>query len=619
MSQPTNLENSGLGQTRSLIQTDQEPAIITVQKAIPDLKFEVVPINSPVGESACNGRVENTIRRVQESMRAIRHHVEKGVGQSIPETSPIMAWMARWVAELFSKYAPGDDGRILYERIWRESCQVPLIPSGQNAMYLPMKTATSSKGEPATRCGIWLGIIERTEEIIIGTTEGVVKCRTISRLANGNQWDKDLLLNMKGLPWEPIPGKQNMHIPVELHDDGEDPERDRGVESKPIEAQDDENPVEVRGSADKLHIFRKAVTKYDMTIGCLGCNDLARRGPHGGKLIYNHPGVCRNRFVEMMESDPEYRRLLEKHGYSMSLDNLEGTTRERMQEVKHQLQRATTEIERKMAQSQRSVKLEQLDRTMRIMLLEQMEVAEVYSRPRIAKMAQEMGLRAGRSLDLTTCDEAGRPWYFNCIKMSNVAVRLLLNDKPRLLIGSPMCAASSTMNNLNYARMIAEEKQERIECGRKFFEFCCNIYELQLREGRYVLHQHPAAARSWSEECINKMLRRQGVVGVVGDQCQCGLKSHDGQREGLARKRVGFMTNSPCIAKRLTSKCPNNCDNQFHKHVVLINGRAKAAETYPPGLCKAVCKGLVEQLEADRLGQHHLYKPVSAHARVVVN
>ena len=75
-------------------------------------------------------------------------------------------------------------------------------------MYLPMKSASSSKGEPARRAGVWLGIIEKIKEATIGTKDGVVKCRTISRPSNGNQWDKDMLLNMKGWPWEFVPGKR---------------------------------------------------------------------------------------------------------------------------------------------------------------------------------------------------------------------------------------------------------------------------------------------------------------------------------------------------------------------------------------------------------------------------
>ena len=66
------LENNGMGKACILLKIDQEPAIVCVQKAIQDLKSDIVPINSPVGESASNGRVENTIRRVQEKIRVLR-------------------------------------------------------------------------------------------------------------------------------------------------------------------------------------------------------------------------------------------------------------------------------------------------------------------------------------------------------------------------------------------------------------------------------------------------------------------------------------------------------------------------------------------------------------------
>ena len=51
------LENNGLGKACVLLKADQEPAIVYVQKAIQDLKPEIVPINSPVGESASMGCV----------------------------------------------------------------------------------------------------------------------------------------------------------------------------------------------------------------------------------------------------------------------------------------------------------------------------------------------------------------------------------------------------------------------------------------------------------------------------------------------------------------------------------------------------------------------------------
>ena len=126
------LDNAGFQDMRIITKTDQEPAIVEVQTAMQETRPNmIIPINSPVGESESNGRAENSIRRVQEKIRTIRHHVEQHAGVKIPEQSPIMAWMVRWAAELISKYSRGDDGKSPYERIRGEPSNVPLVPFGE--------------------------------------------------------------------------------------------------------------------------------------------------------------------------------------------------------------------------------------------------------------------------------------------------------------------------------------------------------------------------------------------------------------------------------------------------------------------------------------------------------
>ena len=164
------LDNNGMRHEKIQMKPDQEPSIVAVQRAIQELRPNVIPTNSPVGESECNGRVENAIRRIQGKIRVLRHQVEQGIKTKIPDDAPIMAWLVRWAAELISKYSPGDDGRIPFERIRHEACMVPPVPFGETIMYLPLQTASGSKGEPIKRQGVWLGTIERTEEAIIGTT-----------------------------------------------------------------------------------------------------------------------------------------------------------------------------------------------------------------------------------------------------------------------------------------------------------------------------------------------------------------------------------------------------------------------------------------------------------------
>ena len=47
---------------------------------------------------------------------------------------------------------------------------VPLAMFGETVLYLPFKTARSPKGDSAEHVGVWVGIIERTEETLIGTS-----------------------------------------------------------------------------------------------------------------------------------------------------------------------------------------------------------------------------------------------------------------------------------------------------------------------------------------------------------------------------------------------------------------------------------------------------------------
>ena len=74
-------------------------------------------------------------------------------------------------------------------------------------------------------------------------------------------------------------------------------------------------------------------------------------------------------------------------------------------------------------------------------------VSEVYSPPRITKAAKllpEYGVVPGLAFDLTVNDEDGRPWDFNIPAQRRRAREMLEQQRPLLLVGSPMCTAFST-------------------------------------------------------------------------------------------------------------------------------------------------------------------------------
>ena len=180
-------------------------------------------------------------------------------------------------------------------------------------MY-PFKTVRGNKGDVAKREGVWLGTIERIEDAIIGTPNGVTKCRTVTRLLENQRWNADNVSKMRGVPLEPIFGRGNSLIPVDVEDHGETIESEER-ESIPYE-EDGENARHeptFRGGFDKLHISRKAVNKYGTTDGCPACEAIKRRGHLPGRLGHNHSQVCRERLMEAMREDPYYNQLVRRH------------------------------------------------------------------------------------------------------------------------------------------------------------------------------------------------------------------------------------------------------------------------------------------------------------------
>ena len=111
-----------------------------------------------------------------------------------------------------------------------------------------------------------------------------------------------------------------------------------------------------------------------------------------------------------------------------------------------------------------------------------------------------------------------------------------------------MCAAFSHMNNINFSRVSEEDARNVIEYGTRRFDLCMRLYRIQVRNGLYFLHEHPAGARSWENEDVRKVLKLTGVATVTGDMCQFGMEQETDEGLMAVRKRTQFMTHAPEVA-----------------------------------------------------------------------
>ena len=137
-------------------------------------------------------------------------------------------------------------------------------------------------------------------------------------------------------------------------------------------------------------------------------------------------------------------------------------------------------------------------------------------------------------------------------------------------------------------------------------QFVAELYAKQIQGGCYFLHEHPDGASSWELPCITELFKMPNVQRVVGDQCMFGAQIQSGADRGEPiKKPTGFLTNSDAIARTLSVRCTGTggmCSRASGgKHIACSGRHAREAAKYPRGLCKAILRGVRDQLRDDNL------------------
>ena len=114
-------------------------------------------------------------------------------------------------------------------------------------------------------------------------------------------------------------------------------------------------------------------------------------------------------------------------------------------------------------------------------------------------------------------------------------------------IASPMCNAFSSLQNLNYRGMKAQDLLDKTRAAMEHLRFALELCENHAGAGRLFLFEHPIQAKSWNFGFVKRMFKYKRVCTVDFDFCQLGMQS-----EGYpVKKRTRIMTNSQKIANRL--------------------------------------------------------------------
>ena len=225
------------------------------------------------------------------------------------------------------------------------------------------------------------------------------------------------------------------------------------------------------------------------------------------------------------------------------------------------------------------------------------DVAEVYSPPRIAEVARSMGLRPGWSLDLTEIDpDDNEPWDLSRKAKQDKAKAKVNEDKPLLLVLCPMCGPFSTTQNLNYINMEEREIKDKLEQALEHVRFSVELCKMQRTAGRLFVFEHPAGASSWESKLLKELHAQEGVMKVNFDFCMAGMmtgdRPGDGKRLYPVKKRTSLLTNSHAI---FTIFREVQCHGE-HKHREILS-RTSECQKYPEKFSKLICEGVRRELD----------------------
>ena len=134
-----------------------------------------------MGDSRANGEVERAIKTVQGQVRALKSALDEHYKTGYHENHVLLPWLIAYASSLINKFTIGDDGKTAHERARGRKFSKALPELGEcvfYAKYLPKKKY--DKLEAQWESGVYLGINDSSQELIIGAPNGVVKSPRVS-------------------------------------------------------------------------------------------------------------------------------------------------------------------------------------------------------------------------------------------------------------------------------------------------------------------------------------------------------------------------------------------------------------------------------------------------------
>lgn len=282
-----------LAHSRVIYRSDQEPAILELKSAvINEMKqqSEIKPESTPVGDSQSNGIIEKANQDLREQIMTMYGSLKSRYKEGIDEEHGSIPWMVSHAAACMSRFKVGADGKTAYHRVNGKDFKKNIVEFGECIWYLRAESKHNKTFDSRWKDGVFYGVTDTSGEIIVGTKDGVLKARSFRRKPESLRWDWEFFKEVKGTPWEPIPGREGIEIKsrVTMPEDIKISKVPEGEER------------EIRSR--RVRILKSDIERFGFTQNCAGCRSINR----GGKPM-NHSEACRKRIEEQLEKEGSQR------------------------------------------------------------------------------------------------------------------------------------------------------------------------------------------------------------------------------------------------------------------------------------------------------------------------
>ena len=289
-----------LGYRRVVIKSDQEPSLVALRRSVQQTweMGEATLEDSPAYDPKANGAVERSVRTLKEQVRTMKSDLEGRLETKLEAGDrSALCWMIEHAGCLLRRYKIGPNGKTAYENIKGRASRRMMVPFGECVWWMPLRPQSDqpSNLDPKVEEGCFVGLRETSDEALIMTTRGLVKCRDMKRRPGPERWSNVLIRAIDATPCEPNPGLADMRI------------KTIRVEPRTVPKIAETNGKQQQGR--RMRMMKKDFDKFGYTLGCAGCDamqsgrmvQIRRRDGFGETTAHRpHTPACRERIHQAL-------------------------------------------------------------------------------------------------------------------------------------------------------------------------------------------------------------------------------------------------------------------------------------------------------------------------------